>query len=758
MHAVSELQPIDCSDAVTKLTAFLVRHCIVKGDEGALVNSRGDPQAWMLDLRLAILDADASAWIVDELWSRARPLWPFQLAAQELAAVPLLGGMVAKGAREGLPIDGLIVRRDRKLHGRQRLVEGRLNGEKIILLDDIVNSGRSIARAIRIIADLGGSVAKVISLLDFENPRRDFGDSAPEYAFVLPLRSLGLPASRRTEPLDRRPLQVAWHRPSEGGYSRHVARKATPVVAGAVVLHATEVGRLSAINRSSGAEMWQRQLARRSKGLWSTPLVLGDRVYIGSYEGTLSCLDIQDGETVWTFDDADWIGSSPATDGERIFVGLEYALRGGCGAIVALDAKTGRVVWHRDVPSPVHATPSLSKDGRVLCGSNDGTLLCLIGETGEERWTIDIGGAVRSAAVFGPAGRRLFVGSDDGGVRAIDVDTGRIAWCFQTNGEVGAPPLLRGAFLYAPSADGILYKLCAQTGREVARQRLGGKIVATPAVDGDDLLVGSSRGQLVRIRIADFRATAVHDLDFRITSDIVVTEDHVYVAGADGELVAILRHNPVAGDSAPEQAARRPLDPPFAAKAANARLRPLAPLYNHLRSEMTEADLQVWQDFISERERNELVAWAVRMRPHLQANFANRQYRQTDTLPELPQVYTTVRERLERSARLADAEREPEFGWYLSVIESGGAVHSHLDPTRPGRRHLRCNLFLQLPQAGGFPVIEGQSRPLGEGDMLAFFPSERRHRSEVVGGDRARIICSFGYLVPENYALPIVIA
>ena len=74
--------------------------------------------------------------------------------------------------------------------------------------------------------------------------------------------------------------------------------------------------------------------------------------------------------------------------------------------------------------------------------------------------------------------------------------------------------------------------------------------------------------------------------------------------------------------------------------------------------------------------------------------------------------------------------------------------------SKPGRRHLRCNAFLQTPRSGGMPVVEGEMHVVGSGDLLAFFPSEKRHRSKAVWGDVARVICSFGYLVPLDFRLP----
>jgi hypothetical protein len=81
-------------------------------------------------------------------------------------------------------------------------------------------------------------------------------------------------------------------------------------------------------------------------------------------------------------------------------------------------------------------------------------------------------------------------------------------------------------------------------------------------------------------------------------------------------------------------------------------------------------------------------------------------------------------------------------------------VHEHIDRATADTRHLRCNLFLQLPDEGGLPIIEGQLFVVSERSVLAFFSNEKMHASQSVGSSKWRIILSFGYLVPKTYHLP----
>lgn len=44
---------------------------------------------------------------------------------------------------------------------------------------------------------------------------------------------------------------------------------------------------------------------------------------IGATDGVLAAVDLATGEEQWTFQTDDWIRSSPAVDGDRVFVGSD---------------------------------------------------------------------------------------------------------------------------------------------------------------------------------------------------------------------------------------------------------------------------------------------------------------------------------------------------------------------------------------------------------------------------------------------------
>ncbi|MFO1091695.1 MAG: PQQ-binding-like beta-propeller repeat protein [Planctomycetaceae bacterium] len=114
------------------------------------------------------------------------------------------------------------------------------------------------------------------------------------------------------------------------------------------------------VDARSGVQLWRRTVTSDSPqhsypGSRCTPTIDGDRLYAITSDGRIACLKTDDGEVVWSQDFQQWGGKmmsgwgyseSPLVDGDRVI-----CTPGGPGAmLVALDKRTGNVVWKSDVP------------------------------------------------------------------------------------------------------------------------------------------------------------------------------------------------------------------------------------------------------------------------------------------------------------------------------------------------------------------------------------------------------------------------
>ena len=115
-------------------------------------------------------------------------------------------------------------------------------------------------------------------------------------------------------------------------------------------------------------------------------------------------------------------------------------------------------------------------------------------------WTFKTDDAVRSSAAI--AGGRVFVGSDDGHLYAIDLASGKKVWAFKTDMGVEASPLVLGGVVYVGSSDGFLYAVDAAAGTLKWKYETEDKILGaanwTASPDGRRkwILVGSYDARL----------------------------------------------------------------------------------------------------------------------------------------------------------------------------------------------------------------------------------------------------------------------
>ena len=165
---------------------------------------------------------------------------------------------------------------------------------------------------------------------------------------------------------------------------------------------------LAQINRSNVHRMqlaWSWALPNGANE--STPLVHDGVLFVYGYGDVIQTLDAKTGDRLWEYARILPQGVSPSFKKSIVLYGDNVYTATADGNMVALDAKTGEVVW--DVPvaggrgsmtgGPLAArgkivvgtlrTPRESEGGGVLSGRGRGLIVALDAETGEEAWRFD---------------------------------------------------------------------------------------------------------------------------------------------------------------------------------------------------------------------------------------------------------------------------------------------------------------------------------------------------------------------------------
>ncbi len=86
-------------------------------------------------------------------------------------------------------------------------------------------------------------------------------------------------------------------------------------------------------------------------------MVVGDRVYVGSLDGNLYCLNANSGDINWKFKTDGPIRATPTIVDNRIYFPsctgvypIYLATPSPNGDFYCLNADTGSVIWHKEIP------------------------------------------------------------------------------------------------------------------------------------------------------------------------------------------------------------------------------------------------------------------------------------------------------------------------------------------------------------------------------------------------------------------------
>ena len=151
-------------------------------------------------------------------------------------------------------------------------------------------------------------------------------------------------------------------------------------------------------------------------------------------------------------------------------------------------------------------------------------------------------------------------------------------------------------------------------------------------------------------------------------------------------------------------------------------------------------------EVITEAEQAELIQWANANYHTFRKNGMGRQFQILGA--DAPSCIWDIKQRIVDRENLHDAPQEPRFKDYMGYIQPGGQIHPHTDPNRDGLIHTRFNAVVQLPEKGGMPIYGGKVIPVAERQYVRCNSGIDEHYCELVEGTKARIVISFGFLLP----------
>jgi outer membrane protein assembly factor BamB len=279
-------------------------------------------------------------------------------------------------------------------------------------------------------------------------------------------------------------LKIAWTAPI-GGESAFGSYASSPIASKGVIYSQDLASNVQAIERESGEVLWTKSFEQPSLG--PNGLVVQEERVFGATPTAVFALNQETGKQLWsttlTRNEVEGINLAPGFDS-----GIVYASTvptnanslyepGGVGILWALDAKTGKKLWHFDtVPKNLWGHPEVNSGGGVWytpAFDGKGSMYFGVGNPAP------FPGSTKYPLGSSRPGPNLYTNS----IVKLNAKTGKMDWYFQLNPhdlydwDLQGPPILIESggreLVVAAGKVGYVIALDAKTGKLVWKRAVG---------------------------------------------------------------------------------------------------------------------------------------------------------------------------------------------------------------------------------------------------------------------------------------------
>ncbi len=261
--------------------------------------------------------------------------------------------------------------------------------------------------------------------------------------------------------------------------------------------------------------------------IYGTPVVSGDLVYIGGYNGKIYAFNSSSLAVRWVYPREGNL--QPIVGGPVVAQGKVYF---GCsdGKVYVLDAATGDYEWEFETGDKIWSTLTIDGD-TLFIGSFDNKLYALNATDGSLKWEFETGGAIVSTPLV--YDNTVYIGSFDRYLYAIYATDGSPRWKFMGENWFWAKPVAYNNTVYAGCLDGKVYALDVRNGDKVAEFNLESPVSSSPVVVNSSIIFASRKGVIYSLDTGSNELKRLADIEEEVYGPLCASEGVVYIHTQD---------------------------------------------------------------------------------------------------------------------------------------------------------------------------------------------------------------------------------
>jgi orotate phosphoribosyltransferase len=170
----------------------LVREKALRFGEFTLAS--GKKASYYLDCRQITLDSQGARLIGEGMLELLADDMPELVGGMAIGADPITAAILTLAGVRGVPLRGVMVRKEAKQHGTGKFVEGPFReGERVVIVEDVVTTGGSSLAAIERCEAVELKVERVLAIIDrLEGGREAFAAKGYELTTLFTVRDFGI--------------------------------------------------------------------------------------------------------------------------------------------------------------------------------------------------------------------------------------------------------------------------------------------------------------------------------------------------------------------------------------------------------------------------------------------------------------------------------------------------------------------------------------------------------------------------------------
>jgi len=300
--------------------------------------------------------------------------------------------------------------------------------------------------------------------------------------------------SEKLEP----PLILAW----EFTANKYHDNPAAPVVANGMCYFASG-DRVYGLDMETGNLIWKYPMEQSlTSTVKATPAIVDGKLYFGTGDGKLYCLDEQTGAFQWFFETRAALRCPPLVQDGILYLGSDD------NSIYTIDASTGDTAWSKPFVSRDDFANGIAVGAGIVVGSSmDGTLYGVNASSGKQKWGFRLPSApVKTSPIMTENVTIMALGNV---VYGLTTRSGQRKWMIQLPSDVSATPATDGTDVFVPCHNKKLY--CYNiAGRQPALKAtwvepadIGGIPLSSPTVADQLVYCTGSHGVVSAFSVVD---------------------------------------------------------------------------------------------------------------------------------------------------------------------------------------------------------------------------------------------------------------